>query len=245
MLTVDMDEVKFCDFGTSTNAIGTRNLKGCHVVVIFSSRGAILAHIAPGSEIDQSEDLEMMGKHILDNMKDVYSMYRQNESFFPKPGSETHTVHAWLGGEIASPGQRDIIAEALVRMGLPKPTSYGYDIDPRANPAPDDSKGTVVLLGSSPPRLLVEDKIVAPKGQQLTSSAALNAGPSTNPTPRGVPSNHTGWVHINGTYYLYKNGIVAGAKSAFPPGQSVYDPNGWAGTGKSWARYVDGKFVCL
>lgn len=241
VLTVDMNDTQFCAFGTTVNAIGTRNLNGCHVVIIFSTRGAILAHIAPGPAKHQARDLESMRQHIIDNMGVVDAKYREKRDFFPSPGTETHTVHAWLGVELASPEQHRLIEQCVVSMGLPKPTAYRYDVNVQSNRNPDSSGGTVVLLGSSPPRLLIEDKIVSPKGQTIVSSAALggegNASSSNPATPAGVPSKHTGWVHLGGMFVAYREGVPVAQKNTFPVNVQVYSPQGWYGSAKNWARW--------
>jgi hypothetical protein len=56
VIIVDMNDLGVCDFRTRIKAIGTRDLNGCHVVAVIFDYGAILAHIAPRSGQQHTED---------------------------------------------------------------------------------------------------------------------------------------------------------------------------------------------
>lgn len=240
IVTVDMNEAKCWKFTSKVNATGTRNLKGCHVAIIASPHAAVLAHIAPGPSKQKGHDSKAMMKHVSDQLDNVEKLYKANKTLFPSTDHQTHTVHAWFNDEIGLPDQQRLIHERLIKLGLPRPSSHRYDMVPKANYNPDDKKGTVVVLGASPLRVLVEDNVVAPPGQQLKSTALnQSAGPSSVKLPEGVPPKFTGCVYTNAAYVYYKDGVEMERMKDMPPGGWIYNPNGWGGSSKNWA-YWDG-----
>ncbi|KAK1811765.1 hypothetical protein LTR12_013862 [Friedmanniomyces endolithicus] len=182
VVTVGMNDVQFCDFRQTVKAIGTRDLKGCHVVIVVSGYGAVLGHISPRSGRQQPGEVHGGDNHIdeqMQRLKTVYESFKAR-NFFPQSGSGTHTIHAMLNGEIALPDQKELIERHLMEMGLPRPTSFSYNVDLHANANADSSKGTVLLLGnSSPPTLLVEDSVVFPQARTQPVTQARQTSQAT------------------------------------------------------------------
>lgn len=164
VITVPMNGIEFCDFRTRIKAIGTRNLAGCHVVIIASQYGALMAHISPHPGQNFHEPLA--GDHHVANMmlrlrRKYLSYHAQN--FFPAT-SDTWTVHAEVRGTIALPDQRTIIRDHLTAMELPNPREHYYRPNPAEANRRDSRAGTVILIGSTlPAKLYVEDVYVNPE----------------------------------------------------------------------------------
>ncbi|KFY17548.1 hypothetical protein V492_00591 [Pseudogymnoascus sp. VKM F-4246] len=136
---VAMDEVKFLQFGVKgLTSIGTKDLKGCSVVMIVSPQAAILAHIAPLPPNSNPSDPEAGDRHCQMKMDDV--------------------LCAVFQGEVALPDQQNIMQNSLAKMGL-RPSSLTYSIERQRNLHP--YQGTAFIDGSKgDPNMYVEDKIV-------------------------------------------------------------------------------------
>lgn len=246
VFTVNMNDVQFCDFRRTVKAIGTRDLKGCHVVIVASKYGAVFGHISPRSGRQAPDDPSGGEAHITGQMQRVVAMYEdyKAQNFFPQSDSGTHTIHAVLNGEVALPDQKALIESHLLHVGLPRPSSFMYNVDILANADTDSSKGTVLLLGhSTPPMLLVEDIVVFPQAhfdsttQTSESVQARVLSPAANSS---TPDNFTGWTCSDQTYIAYHDGTVVGRVSSPPCKQWIFNKSGWTTAGKMW-MWWDGK----
>lgn len=155
-----------------------------------------------------------------------------------------------LNGEIALPHQKELIEQHLMKMGLPRPTSFSYSVDLLANANADSSKGTVLLLGTStPPTLLVEDSIVFPPaetqsveqgGQMAQVRQPSHTGGSSSNASVSAADQFTGWVYANQKYTAYRDGTIVTTSTAPPLKHWVYSSVGWGDRGKKW-MWWDGK----
>ncbi|KAL9053358.1 MAG: hypothetical protein Q9162_004799, partial [Coniocarpon cinnabarinum] len=132
--SIASDEIGFVDF-RETQVIGTGGLEDGHVVAIVSRTCAIFARIEITSIANMGlfmiQDL-IRGKpitHVLlmmDRLKMLLEQKRSEGHFLHAPHLETYTLHCYEGGELAVPGQKEAIEEALFSMGLPRPVNAGY-----------------------------------------------------------------------------------------------------------------------
>ncbi|KAJ5952177.1 uncharacterized protein N7479_010590 [Penicillium vulpinum] len=155
LVDVNMDEVAYVSFvGSSLKAIGTQNLNSCMAVMMASTKGAVLAHIAPRSGFTNDPDdsinhtRNMMGT-FLQKCHQVFSIAEIKHSVL---------VYAKFDGQIAMPDQRDFIhsvfLENLENNQFPREYSYTVRVGGHSSPG----MGTIFIDGrNGPPKLYVED----------------------------------------------------------------------------------------
>lgn len=151
-ITVQMNETRFVTF-QQYQAIGTRNLNSCSVVIVASTSGAVLAHISPLSH--QTDDPHAGDNHVRAMMRQVQSLVNHYRSSGYFPQSENLIVCAVYQGQIALPSQVTIMQQALAALGV-VPSIRTYIVPTNLqNPA----QGTVIVIAheGQPPVIYIED----------------------------------------------------------------------------------------
>ncbi|KAJ5236045.1 hypothetical protein N7489_006136 [Penicillium chrysogenum] len=148
---VPMGQAQFLDF-REKDAIGTKGLGSCSVVVIASAHGAILAHIPPQPQATSNPTSGDANVQLM--MNQVGILYRDKRQFFSS--AETIVICAVFQGQVALPSQLDIMQMSLIGLGLTTKI-ISYEV-------PGDSsivgKGTVIVIKKreyAKPKILVED----------------------------------------------------------------------------------------
>ena len=152
VVTVQMDEVRFVAFN-QLQAIGTRNLNSCSVVIVASSLGAVFAHIPPLPYV--TNDPFAGDNHVQQMMDQVQTLVSSQRSHGYFPQSESLLICAVYQGDRALPSQMAIMQQALTVFGV-APIIRTYSVPTNLqNPA----QGTVVVLAqnSQQPLVYIED----------------------------------------------------------------------------------------
>ncbi|KAJ5641191.1 hypothetical protein N7490_005191 [Penicillium lividum] len=153
VIIVPMGGVQFVSF-QQMPAIGTEALGACHVVVIASIYGAILAHIPPIPEYPSPLSGEGNVRFMMSQVASLYQHYR---SFFQS--ADTVVVCGWHEGILALPDQRDIMTSSLRQLGL-NPVVRTYHV-PGNRLLP--GQGTMIVIGGANyarPQIYLEDRLV-------------------------------------------------------------------------------------
>ena len=108
-------------------SIGTKDLKGCSVVMIVSPQAAILAYIAPRPPNSDLSDPEAGDRHCQTKMNEVGALYEANKQCFLTYGG-SWVLCTVFQGEVALPDQQNIMQNSLAKMGL-CPSSLIYSIE--------------------------------------------------------------------------------------------------------------------
>lgn len=156
---VYMNDVKFRRFGLGgSGCLGTMDLNGCTAVAIVSSAGAILAHISPRAP-DGNPEEATGDAHAMVMMNRMHAHFNMRRTSFGNSETYAVVIYGVFEGEVAMPGQIQIISEQLQSWGItPKYVPYAVAWAYQRGPA----AGTVLIDGRyEPPAVFVEDVQVA------------------------------------------------------------------------------------
>ncbi|KAI9762088.1 MAG: hypothetical protein M1840_001470 [Geoglossum simile] len=175
---VEIDKTEFVEFEKGgCDSVVTRELNGCSVAIIVSSRGPIVAHVPPLPTKHELMSLPPVavnwnlkgllnaidphtGDHHMEKMMEEFtSLYEQHLDSFP---AETLAImiSALYMGEVALPDQRDIMKRAFDKMGI-SPISAFYSVMKPGDYPQNPKKGLVFIDGGGDsPVVHVEDQAI-------------------------------------------------------------------------------------
>lgn len=156
VVVVPMGGIQFVPFDLF-NAVGTRDLGGCSVVIIASIYGVIMAHIPPRPPQTPPDDGTAGANNARYMMSRVAALYQQHRAYFPS--TDTIVFCAWHKGTVGLPDQLDIMRLSLQQMGL-NPIIRTYHAPGNRN---IPGQGTAIIIkspNSNRPHIYLEDHAV-------------------------------------------------------------------------------------
>lgn len=178
---------------SETSCIGTDSLGGCAVVLILSRTAALMGHIPPHPDANNRDDLHAADENVRQFMDNFTKYYRQNLTFF-RPDPNAWVICALIGGNVALPGQQEIMKNKLLEVQLIPRMDQAYNVETRR--AHRDSGSVFVDSRGATIDVFVEGTLVHRLSRNQPSQATAvtsvaTASPYYTATPSTVSSYAT------------------------------------------------------
>ncbi|KAB2100130.1 hypothetical protein AG0111_0g11657 [Alternaria gaisen] len=218
---------------SQTPCIGTDQLGSCSVVLIVSPQAAILGHVAPRPDGNDTDDPYARDNHVRSFMDRLITYYRQYQNFMGSPNS--WVICAIFGPGIALPDQQKIMEEKLRDAGLSVDTSQTYRVPYNTDHL--DRGSVFVDARSGTIQVYVENRIIR-------SIAATS--PSLGSAPADSRWDGQYYVSIQNPAYVWINGAWAirpSTASGSTPADSRWDGQYYVSTQNPAYVWINGAWA--